>query len=91
MPLLALLVIPGISSVIAALLPTRARNRAAGLAGLTALVGLVGVGLHFPSVRGGGQLVERIAWVPSLGLDLVLRLDGLSWTFCVLVLGMARW
>ncbi|ATB35739.1 monovalent cation/H+ antiporter subunit A [Cystobacter fuscus] len=88
MPLLALLVIPWVSGVIAALLPTSARNRAAGLSGLTALVGLVGVALHFPSVQGGGSRVEHFAWVPSLGLDLVLRLDGLSWTFCVLVLGI---
>ncbi|MFP2903943.1 monovalent cation/H+ antiporter subunit A [Pyxidicoccus sp. 3LFB2] len=88
MPLLALLVIPWVAGVIAALLPTNARNRAAVLSGAAALVGLVGVALHFPKVRGGGLLVERIAWVPSLGLDLVLRLDGLSWTLCVLVLGI---
>ncbi|WP_375770710.1 monovalent cation/H+ antiporter subunit A [Archangium gephyra] len=88
MPLLALLLIPAVSSVIAALLPTSARNRAAGLAGLTALVGLVGVALHFPRVQGGGLWVERLPWVPSLGLELVLRLDGLSWTFCMLVLGI---
>ncbi|WNG14218.1 monovalent cation/H+ antiporter subunit A [Cystobacter fuscus] len=88
MTLLALLVIPWVSGVIAALLPTSARNRAAGLAGLTALVGLVGVALHFPSVQDGGSRVEHFAWVPSLGLNLVLRLDGLSWTFCVLVLGI---
>jgi multicomponent K+:H+ antiporter subunit A len=88
MPLVALLVIPVIAGAIAALLPTRARNRAAGLAGLTALVGLVGVALYFPEVQGGGLRVERITWVPALGLDLVLRLDGLSWAFCVLVLGI---
>ncbi|WP_225409753.1 monovalent cation/H+ antiporter subunit A [Stigmatella hybrida] len=88
MPLLALLIIPWVSGVIAALLPTSARNRAAALSGLTALVGLVGVALHFPSVQNGGLRVERFSWVPSLGLHLVLRLDGFSWTFCVLVLGI---
>ncbi len=88
MPLLAILIIPGVSAILAALLPTSARNRAAWLAGLTALAGLVGVALHFPKVRDGGLLVERISWVPALGLDLVLRLDGLSWAFCVLVLGI---
>ncbi|NPC86862.1 monovalent cation/H+ antiporter subunit A, partial [Pyxidicoccus fallax] len=88
MSLLVLLVIPWVSSVVAALLPTSARNRAAWLAGLTALGGLVGVALHFPAVRGGGVWTERFAWVPSLGLDVVLRLDGFSWTFCVLVLGI---
>jgi len=88
MPLLALLVIPWVAAAIAALMPTSARNRAAGLAGLTALVCLVGVAPHFPSVQGGGLLAERFAWVPSLGLNLVLRLDGFCWTFCVLVLGI---
>lgn len=88
MPLLVLLSLPVVSGVIAALLPTRARNRAAALAGLTALAGLVGVALYFPRVQGGGLWVERLPWVPSLGLELVLRLDGLSWTFCMLVLGI---
>jgi multicomponent K+:H+ antiporter subunit A len=64
MPLLALLLMPVVSGTLAALRPTAARNRAAGLAGLTALGGLVGVALHFPSVRKGGRVVERIAWVP---------------------------
>jgi multicomponent K+:H+ antiporter subunit A len=88
MRLAALLLLPMISATVAAALPTTARNRAAGLAGLTALVGLLGVLLRFPSVRGGGVVVERISWVPSLRLDLVLRLDGLSWMLCVLVLGI---
>jgi multicomponent K+:H+ antiporter subunit A len=88
MRLAALPLLPMVSAVVAALLPARGRNRAAVLAGLTALMGLLGVLLRFPSVRGGGVVVERIIWVPSLGLDLVLRLDGLSWMMCVLVLGI---
>ncbi len=39
-------------------------------------------------MRHGESLVQRIGWVPTLGLDLVLRLDGLSWMFGVLVLGI---
>jgi multicomponent K+:H+ antiporter subunit A len=88
MPLFALLVLPLVASALAALLPTSARNRAAGLAGLTAMAGLVGLIQHFPDVHGGGVLVQRIAWVPVIGLHLVMRLDGLTWTFSVLVLGM---
>jgi multicomponent K+:H+ antiporter subunit A len=88
MRLAALPLLPMVSAVVAAFLPTTARNRAAGLAGLTALIGLLGVLLRFPSVRGGGVVIDRISWVPSLRLDLVLRLDGLSWTMCVLILGI---
>jgi len=39
----------------------------------------------FPYVRDGGVLRETIAWVPSLGLELTLRLDGFAWMFAVLI------
>jgi multicomponent K+:H+ antiporter subunit A len=86
MPLVALLSIPMVAAVVTALSPTAARNRVLGLACVALLICLVGVAVCWPDVQGGGVLLERAAWVPALGLDLVLRLDGLSWLFCVLVL-----
>jgi multicomponent K+:H+ antiporter subunit A len=88
MPLLALLALPFAGGLLTAMLPARARNRAASLSGFVALLGLVGVALRFPEVAAGGVLVERLAWMPELGIDLVLRLDGFAWMFCVLVLGI---
>ncbi len=88
MSLVALLLLPSLAALAAALLPASARNRAAGLAGLTAVAGLVGVALRFPELRDGGVVLQRLRWVPTLGLDLVLQLDGLSWVMCVLVLGI---
>jgi multicomponent K+:H+ antiporter subunit A len=88
MSLVVLLLIPIVASGLAALLPVDARNRAAALAGAAGLIPLSIVTLRFPRVQEGGLLVERLAWVPTLGLDVVLRLDGLSWMFCVLVLGI---
>src|SRR5689334_11446726 len=88
MPLLALLAIPFTGSLFAAALPARARNTAAALAGAAALAPLVGVVLRFPEIAGGGVLVERVAWAPQIGLELALRLDGLAWVFCLLVLGI---
>jgi hypothetical protein len=63
---------------VAAALPSAARNRAAGLGGLTTLLALVLVAVRFPAVRAGGVLVERVAWIPALGLDLVFRLVRLA-------------
>ncbi len=77
-----------IPAVVAAVLPAHARNRAALIAGLSTLAGLIGLASRFPEVRDGGVVVERIAWVPAIGLDLLLRLDGLTWIFGVLVLGI---
>ncbi|XXY24905.1 proton-conducting transporter membrane subunit [Sorangium sp. So ce233] len=39
----------------------------------------------FPRARDGGVIRETISWVPSLGLDLVLRIDGFAWMFAVLI------
>jgi multicomponent K+:H+ antiporter subunit A len=88
MPLLVILALPFAGGLLTATLPARARNRAAALSGLVALLGLAGVALRFPQVAAGGVLVEEVAWMPELGVDLVLRLDGFAWMFCVLVLGI---
>ncbi len=85
MPLVALLLLPFIGSVITALLPTRARTALAGFAGLVSVTASAWVISLFPRVREGGVIQERIAWVPSLGLDLVLRVDGFAWMFAILV------
>src|SRR3954465_3169536 len=88
MHLLLLLIAPLACAAIIALLSAQARTRAAVLAGLTTVGGLLVLARDFPAVRQGESLVERIAWVPALELDLVLRLDGLSWMFSMLVLGI---
>ena len=68
------LVAPFVCAVVTALLPAKARTRAAAIAGVTTLALLVYLASFFPAVRDGGHLVERIAWVPGLGLDLAFRL-----------------
>ena len=85
MTLSALLLAPFLGSVLAACLPANARNREAWLAGAVALFGLLGaLWLYSP----GEVIYERIAWVPALGLEFTLRMDGLAWIFSVLVLGI---
>ncbi|WP_077001777.1 monovalent cation/H+ antiporter subunit A [Variovorax sp. KK3] len=88
MPLVLLVALPFIASVIAALLPSNARNRESTLAGLVALGCAVQVAWFFPRIAGGEVIREHIRWIPSLGLDLVFRMDGFAWLFCMLVLGI---
>ena len=76
--LLVLVVLPFVGAVVAGLLPTHARNTAAGLAGGVALVGLLVVWNAYPTVSAGGVLRAEFAWMPSLGLNLVLRMDGFA-------------
>jgi multicomponent K+:H+ antiporter subunit A len=83
--LLVLLLLPFVAGLIASLLPTRARTVLASGTVLVATVAAIGSIALFPRVQSGGVIRERIAWVPSLGLDLVLRVDGFAWMFTVLV------
>ena len=88
MSLALLLLLPFLGGAIAALLPTSARNLASVWAGLVALVVAVPLALLYPDVRDGGVVLERVAWLPSLGLDFVVRIDGFAWMFSMLVTGM---
>ena len=85
MPVITLLLLPLVGSVIAALLPTRARTLLAGFAGLVSLVTGAWLVSLFPQVRDGRVIRETYSWAPSLGLDLVIRIDGFAWMFAVLV------
>ncbi len=42
----------------------------------------------YPQVADGGIVREEVAWLPSLGLNLIFRLDGFAWLFCLLVTGV---
>jgi len=85
MALIAIVLLPFLGSFCAALLPTHARNSAGWLAGAIALAGVILVGSHYHDVAEGGVTHYRIAWMPSLGLDFSLRMDGLAWMFALLV------
>ena len=88
MSLIVLLLLPFIGSCLAALLPHNARNTESMLAGLVALVGTIQVALLYPQIAHGGVIREEFMWLPSLGLNFVLRMDGFAWLFSMLVLGI---
>lgn len=88
MPLITLILLPFIGSLLAAVLPANARNTESTLTGLIALFCTVQAALYFPQIAGGEVLRQEITWLPALGLNLVLRLDGFAWMFCMLVLGV---
>ncbi len=86
--LIAMLALPFMGGLVAACLPTRSRNIAAALAIAIALGGSLCAALLYPAIAAGDAAQTQIAWLPSIGLNLVFRLDGLSWLFALLVLGI---
>lgn len=43
---------------------------------------------RIPVIKGGDSGYETVSWIPSLGINLVFHLDGLSLLFALLITGM---
>ncbi|MGB3847393.1 MAG: monovalent cation/H+ antiporter subunit A [Sphingopyxis sp.] len=86
--LLAVLSLPFIGSMIAAALPQSARSWAATLAGSIAVAGVLLLVSYYPSVARGEVIRHEASWLPSLGLQFTLRLDGFTWLFALMVLAI---
>jgi multicomponent K+:H+ antiporter subunit A len=83
--LFILIVLPFIGSLVAAFLPTHARNAAAALAGAVTVTSTVLAATLYTSVTNGEVVRAGVTWLPSLALNLSLRMDGLAWMFTMLV------
>lgn len=89
MRLILIIVIPFLGSLGAAFLPSDARNREAWLAGVISLVTALLVASLYPSVVGAEGIVRTtVSWIPALGLDFSLRMDGFAWLFALIITGM---
>ena len=86
--LLAIVGAPFVTALVAATFPANARNAEAWLSAALAL-GLLTITLSlYPHIADGGLVRHEIEWLPSLGLNLILRMDGFAWLFCVLITGI---
>lgn len=86
--LITLVAAPFLTALIAASFRANARNAETWLAGILSL-GLLAITLSmYPYIAEGGVVRHEIEWLPSLGLNLILRMDGFAWLFCVLITGI---
>lgn len=88
MSLLLFILLPFIGCVIAGCMPAYARNREAWFSAAVALAGVVLTFAHFGAVSGGGVMRYELPWMPDYGLNFVLRMDGLTWLFTLLIQAM---
>ncbi|AZO41584.1 monovalent cation/H+ antiporter subunit A [Mesorhizobium sp. M7D.F.Ca.US.005.01.1.1] len=86
--LILMIVLPFAGSLAAIILPTNARNAAAILAGAVAFICLGLAVMFYPSVLDRGVVRSDIEWLPTLGLDFTLRMDGFAWLFAMLISGI---
>lgn len=64
------------------------QSRMSGWVALVPMVVFVGLAGHLPAVMQGEVIAARMQWIPSLGVGLALRLDGLSLLFALLISGI---
>jgi NADH-quinone oxidoreductase subunit M len=74
----ALILVPLAGALfVSAARPSRARGIAFGFNGLTAILALF-LWRNFDATAAGLQLIERHAWIPAIGAEYLVGLDGLS-------------
>ncbi|WP_342549498.1 Na+/H+ antiporter subunit A [Paenibacillus sp. FSL P2-0089] len=90
MPLLHITVlVPFLMALMIALLRGRVRKLHRGWLVLAApLMLFIYFFTRIPVIKGGDLGYETLSWIPSLGIDLVFHLDGLSLLFALLITGM---
>ncbi|MGH6860659.1 MAG: monovalent cation/H+ antiporter subunit A, partial [Phyllobacterium sp.] len=81
-------VLPFAGSLLAAFLPSNARNAEAWLAVAVALGVLLLTCSYYPAIAGGGIIRSQTDWIPALDLNFSLRMDGFAWLFTVLISGI---
>lgn len=86
--LMAMTIVPFLGSLAAGLMPVKARTGAAMVAGVVSLVLLAIAVFLYPQVTDGGVIRYELTWLPQLGLNLIIRLDGLAWLFTVMISGI---
>ncbi|MFF0943814.1 Na+/H+ antiporter subunit A [Kocuria sp. CPCC 205300] len=85
----AVLLLHAVTAVVAPLLFARMGRSAFYVLAAVPFTGFVWLLASAPRVYGpGGGWTEGGQWIPSLRLDLVLRMDALAWTMSLLVLGV---
>ncbi len=86
--LLLMIMLPFAGSLAAALLPSNARNAEAWLASAVMLGGLFLAVAVYPQIASGGAIRSETSWLPTLGVNLTLRMDGFAWLFAMLINGI---
>lgn len=84
-----IILVPFLMALVIALLTKRASNLHRGW---LVFPGSLALFVYFltriPVIKGGDLGYETVSWIPSLGIDLVFHLDGLSLLFALLITGM---
>ena len=88
MSLLLIALLPFLGALLPALLIRVGRDSCAWSAAVVTGTALLGLLIHAPVIFSGGVVTYRLDWLPGVGLQANFLLDGLSFLFAGLILGI---
>jgi multicomponent K+:H+ antiporter subunit A len=80
--------LPFFGALLPGLMNAAGRSACAGVTFTVTLAAFIGLLTNLPTVLAGEVVMARVDWMPSLGLNFTLMLDGLGFFFALLILGI---
>ncbi len=88
MLLILIVLLPFFGALLPGLMIQAGRNSCAWTTATITATALAGLLIHAPVIFAGGVVEYRLEWLPAIGLNFNLFLDGLGFLFASLILGM---
>ena len=88
MSLFFIVALPFFGALLPGLMNAAGRSACAGVTFTVTLAAFIGLLTNLPTVLAGEVVMARVDWMPSLGLNFTLMLDGLGFFFALLILGI---
>ena len=88
MSLFFIVALPFLGALLPGLMNAAGRAACAGVTFTVSLAAFVGLLTNLPQVLRGEVVTARVEWMPELGLNFTLMLDGLGFFFAFLILGI---
>jgi multicomponent K+:H+ antiporter subunit A len=86
--LVLIVALPFLGALLPGLMNSAGRAACAGVTFMVSLLAFIGLLTHLPAVMAGELVTARLDWIPLLGLNVTLMLDGLGFFFAMLILGI---
>ncbi|MEP0566216.1 MAG: hydrogen gas-evolving membrane-bound hydrogenase subunit E, partial [Paracoccaceae bacterium] len=88
MSLFLIVALPFFGALLPGLMNQAGRQACAGVTFAVSLAAFVGLLTNLPAVLAGDVVTARVDWMPQLGMNFTLMLDGLCFFFAMLILGI---
>ena len=88
MSLFFIVALPFFGALLPGLMNAAGRSACSGVTFTVSLAAFVGLLTNLPTVLAGEVVMARVDWMPALGLNFTLMLDGLGFFFALLILGI---